>query len=197
MLSFIDVYAGEFSKEKLETAERLGIKIAPGHFSFALASSGKQARRVRWDVDFLAGFAKSKNKVMDLLRFKEFDFILLRPGIRVTKKMVRMSKRQGIYLCIELSHAMRSIDSWSWYVNAFELFMELKAQPLICSAAKTSDELRAGRDLAAIAILFGCYPDFALKALRKIPWEILEYNRKRRNQIAPGVEVNEVHSVQE
>jgi len=189
-VDFIDVYAGEFSEEKMKRAEELEIKIAPGHFSLLISKNRREVRKKRKDVDFVAAIVNKRQELNSLLTDVYYDFFIIPSTLRLGKRSVRMAKRYETGIAVPLSPAFSLKPKLLARISHnLKLVEEIGAILLLCSGAETPEDLRSGRDLACIGVLLGLSPDYARKAVRHFPNFILERNRERKKQAAWGVEV--------
>lgn len=186
-MEFIDVWAGDVSKDKRELAGRLGIRIAPGDYSLLLSKDGRELKQKRRETDFVAAMPSSKQELNSLLTDTRYDFLIVQ-GFNVGKRNVRMAKRYETAIAVPVAPAMSLRIPRLARTRRNMLRVErYGGELLICSGAEDASQLRSGRDLAAIGAALGLKPDYAKKAVRHRPSAILERNLKRRETGIPEV----------
>lgn len=184
---FIDVFAGKPSPEKLRVAEKLGIKIAPGHHTLLISKDHGMVRKKRKTTDFMAAFPHSKQEMNALLTDTYYDFVLV--DFSLGKRNVRMAKRYETAIAVPLSSAFSlSIPAMGRIKKNLLLIQDIGGTLLLCSGARDASQIRGGRELAAIGVLLGLKPDCARKAVRHNPNYILNRNKERAKQEVWGVE---------
>jgi RNase P/RNase MRP subunit p30 len=187
---FIDAYAGKESEAKKKIAKELEVKIAPGDYSLFVSNNAGEVRKKRMSADFVAGEPKTKQEMNALLPDTFYDFMIV--NFPLGKRNVRMAKRHETAVAIPLAPAFTlKISEMLKLRKNLKLVQTENCPLLLVSGAASEAEIRSGRDLAAIGVLFGLKPDFALKAVSKTPEKILEFNAKRKKQPCFGVEVKE------
>jgi len=191
-VEFIDVYAGGQDPEKVAVADWLGIKIAPGHHSLLVSNDHKKVRAARKGVDFVAGIPSGRAQLNQMLTDTHYDFFIVHPDLRLSKRIVRMAKRYETALAVPLAPVFSLKQKLLRRTRRNVLLVQdLGGTLLLCSGAGSPAEIRSGRDLAAIGVLLGLKPDYARKAVSRFPAQILKRNEGRRKQEVWGVEVLE------
>jgi len=184
---FIDVYAGDPSDEKRRVADKLGIRIAPGHYSLLVSKDRRRVRRERRSTDFVAARPKNKQEMNSLLTDTYYDFMIVE--FSLGKRNIRMAKRYETAVAIPVAPAFSlKVSDLARVRKNMMLVQELGGTLLICSGAGDASQLRGGRELAAMGILLGLRPDYATRAVKHVPVAILERNRRRAKQEVWGVE---------
>ena len=190
-MEFIDVFAGSRSSDKLDIADRLGIKIAPGHYSLLVSKDRNRIKGKRRTTDFVAAEPKSKQEMNSLLTNTFYDFMIV-SDFNIGKRNVRMAKRYETAVAVPLCPAMTLENSGLRRVGRNLLkVQELGGRLILCSGAAGAGDVRSGGDLAAIGVLMGVRPDLAVRAVKHTPNSILARNRKLSRNPAWGVEVLE------
>ncbi len=186
---FIDAYAGEGSEEKTAVADRLGIRIAPGHYSLLISRDRRKIRSLRKKVDFVAAIPGSKQELNSLLTDTHYDFFIIR-DFRLGKRNVRMAKRYEAALAVPV--VLSRLQDLSRARHNALTVQDLGGTLLLCSGAASPEQLRAGDALADIGVFLGLKPDYARKAVREFPLALLKRNERRKKQRMWGVE-DEAH----
>lgn len=187
-MEFIDVFAGKKSADKLAAADKLGIKIAPGHYSLFVSKDRHRIRQERRKTDFVAAAPKSKQEMNSLLTNTYYDFMIV--SFPLGKRNVRMAKRYETAIAVPLAPAMsmRAPGLRKTRRN-IQMVQEIGGAALLCSGAESAGEIRAGPELASIGVLLGMKPDLATKAVRQTPSSIVRRNEKLSRNPAWGVVV--------
>lgn len=187
-MDLIDVYAGQPADEKTKRADWLGTKIAPGHFSLLVSSSHTKVRRQRREHQLVAAVPESKTDVTSLLTDTHYDFLIISPNFRLGKRGARMARRYETALAVPLAPVF-SMDTKTLRRTSYNLsqIQDNNAMLVLCSGAESADQLRGGRELAAIGTVLGVRPELSIKAIKENPAELLSRSRTRQSQEAPGV----------
>lgn len=90
------------------------------------------------------------------------------------------------------SRGFRRVHLLSDYRATLELARKYDVPLLLSSDAMSCFDLRAPREMAAFAELFGMEEDEALDAISTVPEKVLARNRPSAGYVRPGVEVVEV-----
>ena len=182
----IDVFAGEFSERKLETARAFNIKIAPGDYSLLISKRSSQLRKQRRKVNFIAGMPESKQEMNSLLTDTHYDFMIV--NFSIGKRNIRMAKRHETAIAIPLSSAMSlRISDISRVRRNLIKIQEIGGNLLLCSGARDFTQIREGEDLVAIGMLLGLKKEVAIAAVSVNPLEIIKRNEKLNKQEVVGV----------
>jgi len=185
-MQFTDVFSGEVSERKQETARAFNIKIAPGDFSLLISKSSAQLRKQRRKVNFIAGMPESKQEMNSLLTDTHYDFMIV--NFSIGKRNIRMAKRHETAIAIPLSNAMSlKISDISHVRRNLVKIQEIGGKLLLCSGAKDFAQIRSGEDLAAIGVLLGLRSKIAIDAVSVNPLEIIKRNEKLSKQEVYGV----------
>ncbi|MBR9689876.1 MAG: hypothetical protein GOV01_03205 [Candidatus Altiarchaeota archaeon] len=186
-MDFIDVFAGELNKKKMETANKLGIKISPGHFSVLITRDKGLIRQKRRQTDFISVRPTSKQDMNALLTDTFYDFVIV-DSFLLGKRNVRMAKRYETSIAVPVSDAFSLKKSSILRIQKNLLrAQEFGGSLLLCTGAEDASQIRSGYDLVSIGVLLGLKPDYAQKAVRQIPNAIIMRNQKRSKQDVWGV----------
>ncbi len=187
---FADLFVpGAFKEQEqfLKVAEELEIRIAPGNYDLLVTNDHKELRKNRRKYLLAAGIAKSNKEAAKLLVDTYYDFIII-DGFRLRRNVAQMARRYETPLLIPLFYYIRE-EKLRELSRTLELLNHYSFIFLIGSGAETLGQLRAGRDLAAIAILFGLYPDKAHLAVTKWPLQVIKRAEELERNPAWGVEI--------
>lgn len=144
---------------------------------------------------FLAVHATSEPLLLEALDDPRVDLVV-NSGFRLTVPEARSAKRNHVALAIDLQPMIRLrgasrsrwLDLQRYNVRVARKF----GIPLMITASPRSHlDLRAPRDMIAMAKILGISREEAIDALR-LPGRILDMNQRR--WASPGVEVIETHS---
>lgn len=185
------MFAGNLSSDKVKIADKLGVKLAPGHYSLLVSKDRHKIRGKRRTTDFVAASPASKQEMNSLLTNTYYDFMIV-SGFQIGKRNVRMAKRYETAIAIPLRQALTLNTSKLRSIcrNLLKI-QEIGGELILCSGADSANDIRGGGDLAAIGVLLGIKPDLAIRAVKQTPNRILAHNKKLSKNQAWGVEVLE------
>ena len=187
-MDFIDIYAGEPDPEKKKTAEWLGLRIAPGHFSLLVSSDHSTIRKSRKKFDLVAALVKKRSDLTQILTDTYYDFLIVPPVFRLGKRGVRMARRYETPLAVPLSPVFSAKQRvLRTAIYNLKLIQENNAQVLLCSGAEKAGDLRDGRTLAAVGTALGLRPDTSVMAVKHNPARVINRSKERMKQTEPGV----------
>jgi RNase P/RNase MRP subunit p30 len=178
-MEFIDACAGAESPEKLKIAKELGIRLAPGDYSLLVSNDHRKIRAARAKTDLVAARPQSKQELNSLLT--DAHYFLLVDGFAVGKRNVRMARRYETAIAVPVAPAfsLKVADLARVRRNLLRV-QEENGTLLLCSGAGDASQVRGGRELASIGVLFGLKPDYATKAVKQWPSAIIERNRGKQ-----------------
>lgn len=182
----------------LEAAQRIGgITVSSGVEVVSKDPRSLKGRisSLRDRYHFLAVHATSEPLFREAFADPRVDLVV-NSGFRLTVPPARSAKRNQVALAIDLQPMirLRGISRSRWLdlqrynvrvARKFGIKMMLTVSP------RSHLDLRAPRDMIAMAQILGISREEALEALR-LPGRILDMNRRR--WASPGVEVLEAHT---
>ena len=98
------MFAGNPSSDKVKIADKLDVKVAPGHYSLLVSKDRNQIRGKRRTTDFVAAEPGSKQEMNSLLTNTYYDFMIV-SGFNIGKRNVRMAKKYETAIAVPLSSA--------------------------------------------------------------------------------------------
>lgn len=189
---------GSGDLQGLDVAQRIGgITVVSGVEVTSKDPRGLKGRisSLRDRYTFLAVHATSEPVLREALDDPRVDLVVS-SGFRLTVPEARSAKRNQVALAIDLQPMirLRGMSRSRWLeVQRYNVRVARKfgIRIMITASPRSHLDLRAPRDMMAMAQILGINREEAIEALR-LPGAVIDMNQRR--WASPGVEVLEAHT---